>query len=52
MNPNDDVSGWLEQSETLDEIKEESVEIKEEPIDGMVDIKLEDLIYNVRWVIY
>lgn len=36
-------SGWLEHWETVNEIKEESEEIKEEQFDYVADIKQEDL---------
>lgn len=45
--PTQSDSDWLNHLETLDGIKEESVEIKEEPIDDIADIKQEDPIYYV-----
>lgn len=38
---------WLRQWETMDGIKQESVETKGEPFDDLTDMKQEDLIYYV-----
>lgn len=40
-------SDWLDHLETLDEIKEDAIEIKEEQFDDMADIKQEDRNYYV-----
>lgn len=47
--PNETDSDCLNHLESLDAIKEESVEIKEEQFDDMADFKDDDIIYYVRF---